>query len=346
MDDDLRVLATLLTKPGPSGTVFDIGRRRLLNEIRGQVPRPAGVLRGGLRVPRLRAGWVVCVALLAAATAAAAVVVVAAPLRAHAPARRVASPASRPAAAEILLAAAVTASRQQPGRYWHVEARDSFATQVPPAKGTAWTTYQDWIATENGTIWSWQPRCGNIPAGVVRYGAGTSPIYYATGIGGLTWPVTAHLPTRPAALYAWLASRERFVPVLPATVGPVASTKLPKLRYQYLHLNSATVRMDVAWTLISLVSAPAPAAVRAAAYRALAAFPGITRLGRAEGGQELLIPFSGEPRYVWIRVIIDPVTARLSSVITSKGTSDIAIAQWVNRLPRIVSLEPKTGCGQ
>jgi hypothetical protein len=347
VDDDLRVLAALLSEPGPSSTVFDAGRRRLLNEIRGHGSRPAGVQRGGPRASRHRATWVAGVALPAAAAAAAAAVL-AAPLLAHAPARRVASPAARSSsAAQVLLAAAVTASRQHPGRYWHVEERDSPATQVPPAQRAAWTTDQDWIATENGTVWSWQPRCGDIPAGVVRNGPGASPVYYAIGIGAVTWQVTTHLPTRPAALYAWLAYHEQFVPVGPPTPVPVAGMQARPPRYHYVHLSAATVRLDVAWTLIALASqAPAPAAVRAAAYRALAAFPGITRLGRAEGGQELLISFRGEPSYVWIRVIIDPATARLSSVITSKGTSDIVIAQWVNRLPRIVSLAPTTGCGR
>jgi hypothetical protein len=68
MDEDLRVLAVLLNKPGPSGEVFDSGRLRLLNEIRGQIPRPAPVLGSGQRAPRRRAGWVAGVALLAAAT--------------------------------------------------------------------------------------------------------------------------------------------------------------------------------------------------------------------------------------------------------------------------------------
>jgi hypothetical protein len=68
MDDDLRVLAVLLDKPGPSGGVFDTGRRRLLDEIRGQVPRPAPVRGSGQRAPRRRAGWVAGVALLAPAT--------------------------------------------------------------------------------------------------------------------------------------------------------------------------------------------------------------------------------------------------------------------------------------
>jgi hypothetical protein len=67
MDDDLRVLAVLLDKPGPSGEVFDTGQRRLLNEIRGQVPRPALVLGSGQRALRRRAVWVAGVAMLAAA---------------------------------------------------------------------------------------------------------------------------------------------------------------------------------------------------------------------------------------------------------------------------------------
>ncbi len=71
MDDDLRALAVLLDKPGPSGEVFDTGRRRLLNEIRRQVPRPAPALGSGQQALRRRAGWVAGAALLAAATSCA-----------------------------------------------------------------------------------------------------------------------------------------------------------------------------------------------------------------------------------------------------------------------------------
>jgi hypothetical protein len=79
MDDDLRVLAVLLDKPGPSGEVFDTGRRRLLNEIRGQVPRPALVLGSGqrarARIPALLGGLTAA----AAATAAAVLVLTSGP---------------------------------------------------------------------------------------------------------------------------------------------------------------------------------------------------------------------------------------------------------------------------
>jgi hypothetical protein len=79
MDDDLRVLAVLLDKPGPSGEVFDTGRRRLLNEIRGQAPRPAPVLGSGqrarARIPALLGGLTAA----AAATATAVLVLTSGP---------------------------------------------------------------------------------------------------------------------------------------------------------------------------------------------------------------------------------------------------------------------------
>jgi hypothetical protein len=343
MDDDLRALAVLLDKPGPSGDVVDAGRRRLVDQIRGQVRRPAAGSRGGPRSRRRhRAGWLAGVISLAAAAAAVAVAVaVTAP--AHAPARRLASAPARPAGAQqILLAAAVTASRQHPGRYWHFEERDSAATQIPPPQGATWITYQDWIARTSQTVWTWQPPCGTSPAGVIRNGPGISP---PGGIGNVTftWPALSHLPARPAALYAWLAYHDHFVAAGQPRPAPVTSPQ--PAGYRYVPMSTAAVREQVAATLISLEwELPAPPALRAAAFRALATFPGLTRLGPAEGGQELLIPFPGQPRYTWIRVIIDPASAQLRSVITSKGTSQITIAQWANQLPRIVPLGPKAGC--
>ena len=346
MDDDLRTLAVLLDKPGPSGDVVEAGRRRLVKQIRSQVARPAPGSCGGPRTRRRRAGWLAGAIALAAAAVAVAVAV-GGTVTGHAPGRaatrRLASAPARPTdAQQILLAAAVTVSRQHPGRYWHFEERDSVATQVPPPREAKWTTYQDWIMRTNQTVWAWQPPCGTIPAGVIRNGPGISP---PDGIGNvsLTWPVMSDLPSRPAALYAWLAYHDHFMVAGPPTPGPVTSPNPP--RYHYVPMSTAAVREQVAATLISLEwELPAPQALRAAAFRALATFPGLTGLGRVEGGQELLIAFPGQPRYEWIRVIIDPATAQLRSVITSKGTSQIAIAQWANQLPRIVPLGPKAGC--
>jgi hypothetical protein len=345
MDDDLRDLAMLLVKPGPSGEAFDAGRRRLLNQIHGHVRRPAAGSRGGPRARRRRTGWLV--GIIALAAAAAAVVAVGVTVTARAPGRtsvrRLASAPTQPAGAQqILLAAAVTVSRQHPGRYWHFEERDSVATQVPPPREATWNTYQDWISRSNQTVWNWQPPCGTIPAGVIRNGPGISP---PGGIGNVTftWQALSHLPDQPAALYAWLAYHDHFVAAGSSTPAPVTSPE--SAGYHYVPMSTATVREQVAATLISLEwELPTPPAVRAAAFRALATFPGLTRLGRAEGGQELLIPFPGQPRYTWIKVIIDPATAQLLSVITSKGTSQITIAQWANQLPPIVPLGPKNGC--
>jgi hypothetical protein len=342
MDDDLRTLAALLDKPGPSAHVYDVGRRKLLDEIRGHVSRQPGVRRGGPDSGLRVTSWVAGIAALAAAMAA--VGVVAATLAAsHEPARQLASrSARRPSAAQqILLAAAVTARRQQPKRYWQFEERDTFATRIPPPRGAAWFTSQEWITRSTGAAWVWQPPRCNIPGGVVRNGPGTGP----SGGVSFTWHVVMHLPTRPAALYAWLARQDRFVVAGP--VRPVPLTRRRRLpHYHYVRNGIGAIREDVAAALISLEwEVPASPALRAAAFNALATFPGLKKLGPAEGGEGLLIPFRGEPRYQWIKVIVDPATGQLRSVITSKGTSEIAIARWTNRLPRAVPLGPKSGCG-
>jgi hypothetical protein len=336
MDEDLQALAVLLDKPDPSGYVFDVGWRRLLNQIRREVAPPAAGLGGSPRGRRRRTSWRVGVIAMAAAAAA---VTVAVTVPTHVPARRLAVAPPRSASAQqILLAAAVTASRQYSGRYWHFEEQDSFATR-PGAS----SIYQDWITRTNETVWNWQPPCGPIPAGVIRNGPGMSP---PDGIGNvtLTWQVMSHLPTRPAALYAWLAYHDHFVVAGPPTPVPVTS-HIPT-RYHYVPMSDAAVREQVASMLISLEwELPAPSALRVAAFRTLATFPSLAKLGPAEGGQELLIAFPGQPRYTWIKLIIDPATAQLRSVSNGKGITQILIAQWANRLPRIVPLDTQAGCG-
>jgi hypothetical protein len=125
MDDDLRVLAVLLDKPGPSGEVFDTGRRRLLNEIRGQVPRPAPARGSGQRAPRRRTGWVTGVALLAAATSRA--------IRARG---RIPAVAGGLAAAAAATAAAVLVLTNDPGAVSEQQATAGHARTVVT---TAWT---------------------------------------------------------------------------------------------------------------------------------------------------------------------------------------------------------------
>jgi hypothetical protein len=148
MDDDLRVLAVLLDKPGPSGEVFDTGRRRLLNEIRGQVPRPAPVLGSGQRAPRRRAGWVAGVAVLAAATSRA--------IRA----RGRPALAGGLAAAAAAAAAAVLVLTSGPGALPGQQATAGHARTVVTA---AWTVRED----SDGTVTITMRQYAN-PAGLQR----------------------------------------------------------------------------------------------------------------------------------------------------------------------------------
>jgi hypothetical protein len=149
VDDDLRVLAVLLDKPGPSGAVFDTGRRRLLIEIRGQVPRPAQVQDSGQRAPGRRAGWVAGVAVLAAATSRA--------IRARA---RIPALAGGLAAAAAAAAAAVLALTSGLGI---VAAQQGTAGHSRTVVTTAWTVRE----AASGTVTITLRQYGN-PAGLQR----------------------------------------------------------------------------------------------------------------------------------------------------------------------------------
>lgn len=98
--------------------------------------------------------------------------------------------------------------------------------------------------------------------------------------------------------------------------------------------------------LISLVSQlPAPPKVRAAAFRAIAAYPNVESLGEVEGGQGLLISLpDGEPA----RLVVDPATGqirRTNLFVTADGGimraggsgadagSLTLVAEWTKTLP-------------
>jgi hypothetical protein len=149
MDDDLRVLAVLLVKPVPSGEVFDTGRRRLLNEIRGQVPRPAPFLGSGQRAPRRLAGWVAGVALLAAA-----------PSRAIRARRRIPALVGGLTAAAAASAAVVLVLTSGPGI---VAAQQGTAGHPRTVVTAAWTVRED----SEGTVTVTMRQYAN-PAGLQR----------------------------------------------------------------------------------------------------------------------------------------------------------------------------------
>ena len=331
--DDLQQVATLLAKPEPSGEIVERGRRQLTQAIDATAhQRPVRVARlaRGRRVGWLAAG----LGLTAAATATVLVVT-----SAGTAGRRAVSGSTPPAAArdtghptpsatqpipvselsgrQVLLAAAATVLRQHPGAYWHYKFTIKPKNAPPPPPGVhVFDTYESWIARD-GRYWNAQPRCAAPPGTAVFEGPGLSP----AGIGNieLTYRLAQHLPTSPAALTAWFA---RFNPH--DRYGPAfVPGMLIDLQYQV----------------------PAPPKVRAAAFQALAALPGVKSLGPVKGGVGLRITFPTKPAYGWIKLVVDPATSLVRSEANDEAVTVIKKAQWTNRLPRVIPLPPKDACG-
>jgi hypothetical protein len=80
---------------------------------------------------------------------------------------------------------------------------------------------------------------------------------------------------------------------------------------------------------------PAPPQVRAAAFRAMAAMPGVTSLGPVHGGQRLRFSLGS---HQFATLAVDPATSQVRDTLTVVGvhgevSSDSVSAQWTNRLP-------------
>ena len=101
---------------------------------------------------------------------------------------------------------------------------------------------------------------------------------------------------------------------------------------------------DLVALLGNSASIPAPPAVRAAAFEALAELPGVTSIGAVQGGQGLLISvpppaaskFPGGKVPAGAsqeRLVIDPATAQVYSYTNFEGTQTIVAAYWTNALP-------------
>ncbi|WP_433216682.1 CU044_5270 family protein [Microtetraspora malaysiensis] len=187
----------------------------------------------------------------------------------------VTAPAGAPASGkEILLMAAASAERtpQGSGTYWHVK-RES------PNLGEemeSWTT-------RDGRRWTkGEP---SHPPGVVV------PDLHSLMLKGakVGFEDLERLPTDPEALKARIA----------------------ELRGRDSDMAASEQRGDPTLTLLALISElPAPSEVRSAAFRALAAMPGIESVGAVAGGQELRFPNpDGGPE---IKLVVDPETAQVT----------------------------------
>jgi len=301
--NDLRTLHAALDQDDPPQDVVDRSRRRLQNRITG----------GAASGKRTR--WLVVGTGLTVAAAAAAVAISVVPgAPADSPQKQASTGASTKTVTgqEILLAAA-TAAEQTPegsGAYWHVKVTEE-------GEGRSAYGWESWTKP-TGETWI---RSAKSSGQVTQVATEPNPfsLYGAT----LTLDGLRDLPTDPAALAAWLTE---------AIKNGDGRTSGGPFRDNPEMLEQATFD-----SLVSLVSTvPAPPAVRAAAFRAIAAYPGVKPLGAVPGGQGLLLP--GDQR-----LVVDPATGLVNKTSTyvidggvysipEPGSASIT-AEWTDTLP-------------
>ncbi|WP_433512244.1 CU044_5270 family protein [Nonomuraea sp. CA-143628] len=207
---------------------------------------------------------------------------------------------------EVLLMAAVSAERtpQSSGTYWHVTAT-WLDSEIPPME--SWTSRDGkrWTRNEPGDTSDTV-----VPASISLRLKGAD----------VSFDDLEKLPTDPEALKAWIVQRKG---------NPD-------------DMSTSEIQGDPTLTLLTLITElPTPADVRSAAFRALAATPGVENTGAVEGGQALRMPDPdglGEE----IKMVVDPETARVvraNLLLTADGSSgssdgDIAVTtDWTDELP-------------
>ncbi|WP_020642652.1 CU044_5270 family protein [Amycolatopsis balhimycina] len=258
-----------------------------------------------LAVPRRRVRPLAIGAGLVAAAAAAAVVVATLP-GAPAPAPQPQAVAPVVTGQQVLLAAATVAERAPAGTgtYWHVR------TKVDNSAWEYWTK-------ADGKVWF---RGEKSQGRVVPLAL---PMPFRLVAADVTLDQLLALPTEPTTLRDWIANALEHSDAR-TSAGP---------------LTASDREVALLQSLVSLVSTlPAPPAVRAAAFRAIAAYPGVRALGAVPGGQGLLLP--GDDR-----LVVDPATGRVngtSVLVTGDGAmmhgaepgSITVSAEWTDRLPK------------
>lgn len=178
--------------------------------------------------------------------------------------------------------------------------------------------YETWTGVKGGT---WLR--GEKTAGKVVKLARPAPFR----LGGLEvgFEQLERLPADPEALKQWIAD----------------GLDRGDVRTSAGRLDAAEKDRAVFIGLVSLVSElPAAPEVRGAAFRALAAYPGVESLGAVDGGEGLLIPgVDGLP----VRLVVDPATSRVRNsnfFVSADGgvsfnvTKPMTItAEWTDALP-------------
>ncbi|MGW5741895.1 CU044_5270 family protein [Amycolatopsis sp. NPDC003861] len=206
---------------------------------------------------------------------------------------------------EVLLAAATVAEKapDATGKYWHIKT------------DSGKQSYEYWYTTD-GHLWFRGGKSGGrvVPLKPV------SPLQLAGG--DVTFEQLRTLPTDPAALRDWLVN---------AIAHSGARTSAGPL-------TAADRERELLLSTVSLVSTlPAPPAVRAAAFRLIAAYPGVKDLGPVPGGRGFLLP--GD-----YRLVVDPATGRInrtSMFVSADGAINVVAdpqgaqvrSEWTDSLP-------------
>jgi hypothetical protein len=222
-------------------------------------------------------------------------------------------PAGHPAAApptgsQILLAAATSVAHQQPGTYWHFLI-DWTTANIPGGNGS--DAVDQWIARD-GNFWTSPPCKAGLSGKVVMNKGGGQALAFGLGkprkpTPSWTYDLVQHWPASAASLKARIATY-------------------------------ATDKSEVLSALIALeLIVPAPPGVRAAAYRAIATFPGVQNRGAVKGGHAVFIPArDGGP----LLLVIDPATGLIHSQNWPEGPGQMSwtvlIARWTNHLPTVL----------
>ena len=314
--DEMDMLKDALAAQGPATDTERKGRGELEQLIRHQS-----------RTRARRPGWRMAGIGLAAAAVAvavtAAVVVTSGPPHIR-PGAAVRSSAMRhhPATAkrpvqQVLLTAAASAQRAPAGSgtYWYVRVRAATGNGNKLYLAESWTK-------RNGQTWI-RGQKGGTPVELPRSPGVLGPFF----LGGreLTFRQIQRLPADPGALTRWIVTNA-------ARHGGKAGGPVP---------SKAQEREDIFDSLDSLLSElPATPQVRAAAFRALAALPGVTSLGQVGGGQGVRFTLLGGQRAT---LIIDAASGQIRATnffVDNQGgqfwqqiPNATITGRWTNTLP-------------
>jgi hypothetical protein len=313
--DEMDLLKDVLATPGPSSDSVRKGRGELERLIRHQ----SRARRPGWRM----AGIGLTAAAVAVAVTAAVMVASGATHTRPGTSKRSTATRHHPAPAkqsvqQVLLTAAASAQRAPAGSgtYWYVRVRAATGNGNKLYLAESWTK-------RDGQTWIRDQKRGT-PIELPRSPGVLGPFF----LGGreLTFHQLQHLPADPAALTRWIVTNAARHGAKTGS-GPAPS--------------KAQEREDIFDSLVSLLSElPAPPQIRAAAFRALAALPGVTSLGQVGGGQGVRFTLLGGQQAT---LIIDPASGQIRATnffVDNQGgefwqriPNATITGRWTNTLP-------------